>query len=128
MIKAVIDRDHYATRITSGNHTVIADEPKDFGGGDTGFSPTDLVAAGLAACTSITLRMYADRKQWDLTSVQVEILMEKDGSTGARRIDRAITLNGNLDEEKRTRLLDVANHCPVHKMLSTTNAISTKLA
>ncbi|MBI2284177.1 MAG: OsmC family protein [Bacteroidetes bacterium] len=110
----------------SGNR-VIADEPIDKGGQDLGFSPKELLIAALAACTSATLRMYADRKQWDLQEVKIDLDLDRNDSENKTYINRRIRLIGNLDEEQRARLLDIANKCPVHKILSNPIGINTEL-
>lgn len=108
----------------SGNQ-VIADEPLDKGGKDLGLSPKELLIAALAACTSATVRMYADRKQWDLQEVKVNIEMERDEEQNKTFITRKVEFIGNLGTEQRDRLLQIANKCPVHKILSNPIAIST---
>lgn len=108
----------------TGNQ-VIADEPLDKGGKDLGLSPKELLIAALAACTSATVRMYADRKQWDLQEVKVNIEMERDEEQNKTFITRNVEFIGNLDAEQRDRLLQIANKCPVHKILSNPIAIST---
>lgn len=126
MIKALIHKAHYATQISSATNTIIADEPNSHGGLDKGFTPMELLASSLAACTSITLRMYADRKEWDLDSIEVTVDIErnKDLSTFKRNID----LKGNLNEEQTQKLLDIANHCPIHKILNSSISIHTTLS
>jgi len=125
MIKAVLHKAHYATEITSDTNTLIADEPISHGGTAKGFAPMELLASSLAACTSITLRMYADRKEWALDSIEVSVNIE--ANTTESLFNRAITLNGNLSQEQTDKLLDIANHCPVHKILSNTISIHTTL-
>ena len=85
-VTAKIDQAHYATTLKSGLHQIIADEPLEEGGTDLGFSPDELLAAALSACTSITLRMYADRKAWPLESVEVDVNFERDAATRGGRI------------------------------------------
>jgi putative redox protein len=126
MIKAIIHKAHYATEISSATNTLIADEPIKNGGTAKGFAPMELLASSLAACTSITLRMYADRKEWDLESIEVSVDIETENETS--RFDRKISLKGNLSEEQTNKLLDIANHCPVHKILSNTISIHTTLS
>ncbi|HRI66022.1 MAG TPA: OsmC family protein [Polyangium sp.] len=111
--------------VLTGPHQALADEPKEVGGDDAGLAPFDYVLAGLGACTSMTVKMYADRKSWPLTQVNVDLRMNKvdDGY----RITRSIRLDGDLSEEQRTRLLDIANKCPVHKMLTGKIEIETAL-
>jgi len=109
----------------SGNE-LTADEPLEMGGQDLGFSPKELLAASLAACTSATLRMYADRKEWDLQEVKIKIDLDFLAQESKTIINRELELIGNLNEQQRKRLLDIANACPVHKMLSNPFEISTR--
>ena len=104
---------------------IIADEPVDKGGQDKGFSPKELLASALGACTCATLRMYANHKAWDLESIDATVeLIDEPGQT---KFIRKIQLTGDLNEEQRARLLAVANACPVHKILTHTIAIETVL-
>lgn len=118
----------FANSVHAGQHTLLADEPKTIPGGtDTGPSPYELLLAGLGACTSMTLRMYADRKKWPLDGVHVHLSHQKihakdceDCETTEGRIDeikRTVTIKGDLDEAQRTRLLEIADRCPVHRTL-----------
>lgn len=117
-------------------HHVRADEPKAYGGTDLGMSPYGFLAAGLGACTSMTIRMYARRKGWPLDHIFVDVTHDKmhaqdsETSTGVRidNFRREIHLHGNLDDEKRQRLLEIADKCPVHKTLEHSSRIVTVLA
>lgn len=125
-IKASIGNEPYLIEIKSptGN-VVIADEPIEKGGQDKGFSPKELLVSALAACTCATVRMYADRKTWDLEKVEAAIeLIEETGQT---KFIRKLQFTGNLDEEQRARLLTVANACPIHKILTNAIVIETVL-
>lgn len=132
-----IGNSGYTCEIVSGNHNLVADEPVDFGGNDFGPSPYDYVASGLGACTAMTLRIYADRKKWDLQKVIVHVNHGKEhepdsenASSTSRKIDvfkREIELFGNLNDEQRNRLMEIANKCPVHKTLESSALIETKL-
>ena len=125
MAIARIGKDHFKTEIISNGHLVIADEPTDLGGTSQGFSPTEFLLAALASCTAITLRMYADRKKWLLDRIQVEVNFEKlDNKT---LFTREILLEGALEESQRERLLQIANACPVHKIISNPIEINTRL-
>ena len=123
-IKASIGTELYRIELKSptGN-VIIADEPIDKGGQDKGFAPKELLAASLGACTCATVRMYADRKQWSLENVYADVdFIEEDG---LNKFVRKVQFTGNLDEEQRTRLLAVANACPLHKILSHSSEIET---
>ncbi|HXY95536.1 MAG TPA: OsmC family protein [Steroidobacteraceae bacterium] len=110
-------------------HHWLADEPLEAGGGNRGPSPTRLLLSSLGACTAITVRMYATRNNWPLTGVEVEIELNPDGpaASGANDIRRTITLQGELSPEQRKRLLDVANKCPLHKLLTGEIRLQTTL-
>lgn len=106
-------------------NTILADEPLTKGGGDTGFSPMELLAGSLAACTVATLRMYANHKEWDLQDVEVDTNLEWSTEINATAINRNIKLIGNLDQKQLDRLMQVAESCPVHKILTHTMHITT---
>jgi uncharacterized OsmC-like protein len=127
----------FAQEITVGEHRLGADEPLSLGGTDTGPTPYDLLLGALGACTSMTLSVYARRKQWPLEAVTVRLRHSKvyavdcaDCETKQGTLDRIeseIELQGNLTEEQRTRLLDIANKCPVHRTLTSEIDIRTRL-
>jgi putative redox protein len=128
----------FAQEITAGPHQFVCDEPTSVGGTDSGPTPYDLLLAGLGSCTSMTIAMYARRKQWPLERVTVRLRHSRihaedcaecetrAGTLGL--IERDIELEGVLDEEQRARLLAIANRCPVHLTLTTQMHIATKLA
>ena len=123
--------------ITVGPHRLLADEPIDLGGENTGPSPYDLLLAALGACTSMTLRLYAERKKLPLQQVRVALRHKKIHAEDCRtcetkqgqidHIERVITLTGYLDDAQRTRLLEIANKCPVHRTLTSEVDIRTQL-
>jgi putative redox protein len=126
----------YTQQITAGRHQLAADEPQPIGS-DSGPTPYDLLLAALGACTSMTVRMYANRKGWPLEHVRVtlrhsrihaEDCAECETTSGwIDHIDRDIELAGNLDDTQRQRLLDIANRCPVHQTLTSKVHIATSL-
>lgn len=132
-----ITDEKYTTQIWSGNHHWIADEPKKAGGDNLGPSPYDMLSAALGTCTAMTLRMYANRKKWDLQEVEVHVENSKehvedlsDSERPTAKIDvflRYIEIKGDLDKKQINRLLEIADKCPVHKTLSTSNKIVTEL-
>ncbi|MFI6498749.1 OsmC family protein [Nonomuraea typhae] len=125
----------FTQRITAGRHTFVADEPLDVGGADEGPTPYDLLLASLGACTSMTMRMYAERKGIPLTGVTVELshtrIYAKDCAECETQngmidhVEREIRMEGPLDEEQRGRLLMIADRCPVHRTLSSEVVIHT---
>lgn len=120
----------YQQAVTIGQHHLIADEPVSVGGADAGPAPFDFIMAGLGACTSMTLRMYAERKGLPLTRIHVSLSHEKVEVDGVSRdrICRTITLDGVLTDEQRQRLLEIANKCPVHRALSLSLLLDCALA
>jgi putative redox protein len=125
-ITSSIKKEPYKVTIESPTGNVlIADEPQDMGGKDLGFSPKELLVSALAACTSATLRMYANHKGWDFEEVKLDISLDWDAKANKTTIHRNITFIGALDDAQKKRLLSVANACPVHKMLTNTVEINT---
>lgn len=102
--------------IDIGPHHLLTDEGPMYGGENTGPNPHDLLAASLGACTALTVTLYARRKNFDLQDVQVRIEHEQEGDTYI--LKRHIHYVGNLDDEQRTRMTEIANKCPIHKVLS----------
>jgi uncharacterized OsmC-like protein/pimeloyl-ACP methyl ester carboxylesterase len=127
----------FQQEVTIGPHRLIADEPVSVGGRDTGPSPYDLLLASLGACTTMTLRMYADRKQLPLDRVSVRLQHSTIHATDCAscetaegkvdRIDRIITIDGDLDDDQRNRLHEIADRCPVHRTLHSEVEIRTEL-
>jgi putative redox protein len=127
----------YRTEVLANGHPLIADEPVSVGGTNTGPSPYDLLAAALGACTTMTLRMYADRKGWPLEAAEVRLTHEKihcidcaEASRGRPKIDhisRELVLEGPLDEAQRQRLVEIADRCPVHRTLHSEIQVTTTL-
>jgi uncharacterized OsmC-like protein len=127
----------FAQTISVGPHVLQADEPSEFGGNDAGPNPYELLLAALGACTSMTVRMYAERKQWPLQRVEVSLsyarihtedCAECETKVGmVDRIEVGISFTGNLSGDQQSRLLEIANKCPVHRTLLSQAEINTRL-
>ena len=126
-ITAHTGNELYKTEIRSETNFIVSDEPESSGGKDLGFSPKELLAASLASCTGITLRMYANRKGWDLTDIKVEITFDTDSVDNKFKIIRNIILSGSLDDRQKARLLNIADKCPIHKIITNPIEITTEL-
>ena len=116
----------YAQAISTSSHLLKSDEPEKRGGTNTGPSPFELLLASLGACTAITLRMYSERKQWDLGTIDVTLRLLKDGD-GPQRIERKLMFSVALNEEQRAKMLEIADKTPVTKALATGMAIQTSI-
>jgi putative redox protein len=119
-------RDGYAHTVTFENHTLTIDEPPAKGGADTGPRPTAVLAMSLAACTAITVEMYANRKGWDVGALEVEVDYELDPK-GTSRFDVAVKVPTELPDEQIERLAAIACKCPVHRVLTGDVAITDRL-
>jgi putative redox protein len=122
---ADIGTTNYTVLLVAGEHTLTADERAAAGGQDAGASPHELLCAALGACTAITLRMYAQRKEWTLRAVHVDVRLQVEGKE--HRITRRLRLEGDLDEAQRGRLADVAERTPVTLTLKQGAIITTVL-
>ncbi|MCL4674680.1 MAG: bifunctional alpha/beta hydrolase/OsmC family protein [Pararhodobacter sp.] len=132
-----VDPDGFLQDVTHGpTHHLVADEPLGFGGTNQGLSPYGFLSAGLGACTSMTIRMYARRKSWPLTGVSVDVSHDKvhaqdadarRGTGKIARFHRVLTLQGALSVEQRQKLLEIADKCPVHRTLENTAQVTTVL-
>lgn len=126
------DPNGFLQDVHMGQHHLKADEPVGFGGTDLGPSPYQFLAAALGTCTAMTIRMYARRKAWPLDRVDVDVSHEKQHATDCNDCDkideftRIITLTGALDQDQRSRLLEIADKCPVHKTLEAEATIITQ--
>lgn len=126
-VTASIQKEKYKTQIISGDKNLIADEPANLGGKDLGFTPSELLASSLASCTAITLRMYADRKKWELEETMIEVDFENEPAQNTARMVMNIRLFGNLDGTQRERLVEIAHKCPIHRILEKSLEISVHL-
>jgi putative redox protein len=132
-VVASLDADEgLTTQLKLGRHYITADESKEAGGNDFGPAPHELVGGGLAACTAMTLQLYARLKKWDLQNITVHVshkkITETETNTFLDQFDRILIIKGNLDQQQKNRLLEIANRCPVHKTLTGKIKINTKIA
>ena len=137
-VRVHTDASGYRTAITSRGFDLVADEPASAGGTEAGPTPYDFLSMALGTCRSMTLRMYADRKKWPLQGVTVDVSHDRihaadcaDCKSKDERLDRlsrSITLEGPLDDAQKTRLLEIANWCPVHRTLHSEIVVETRLA
>ena len=129
-IVACTGHGKFGTEVHTSSHRFIADEPTSYGGDDSGPTPYDLLNAALGTCTAMTIKMYADRKEWPLEGVSVHVTHERDHAEECdhaeamadgrklQSLNRAITIRGDeLDEEQRAKLMAIADKCPVHRTL-----------
>ena len=122
---ATITDEVYRTELRARRHTLVADEPEEDGGKDLGPRPGDFYRMSLASCTAITLRMYANRKNYDVKKIEVSVSTEE--GEGKTILHTNIKISGNLDQTQHDRMLQIAKRCPVHKVLTNPIEIETKL-
>ncbi len=126
MATATLGPSGYTTTVQTGRHRFVADEPASSGGADAGPTPVGLLLGALASCTAITLRMYAERKDWPLTGIRV-LTGYSAGEGESGHIAREIQLDGDLDDEQRSRLAEVAERTPVTRIVCEGRQITTTL-
>lgn len=137
VVASLLEDDIFTTSIKAGDHFLTADEPERINGNNFGPTPYELLASGLAACTAMTIKMYASHKKWALKDVEVHISYKKEHAEDCKHqedeeakidiFEREIKLSGDLDKSQRERMLEIANKCPVHKTLHSEVLIRTKL-
>jgi putative redox protein len=110
-------RQGYEHELEIREHRLIVDEPESKGGGDAGPTPTELLAGSLAACTAVTIEMYADRKEWELGPVEVSVDQGEPPSQGSASFEVQIKVPAGLSDDQRERILTIAGKCPVHRAL-----------
>jgi len=119
---------NYETKITAGRHQFLADELPDLGGADLGPDPFHYLCGALASCTVITLRMYVQRKGWNVQNIKAQVRLEKesDDVSGNHTYHTTLTYTGSLTDEQRDRLLYIAKACPIHRLISKAGEIETQ--
>jgi putative redox protein len=120
--------DRWKTTVQVGPHTFVTDTPEKVGGKDLGPDPEELLLAAWGSCTAMTVQMYAQRKEWPVERVDVKLDLVPKTEESPQRLVRTIALFGPLTEEQRERLKDIAEKCPVHKLLAHTPPLETTLA
>ena len=125
MVKATINKEHYACSVTNGSHDIVVDEPIELGGTHKGFAPKGLLMASLASCVAITLRMYVDRKGWAVDKIEVEVNMGVENAEDV--FYEEITCTGDLTEDQKARLETIASKCPVSKILTVGHEVRSKV-
>jgi putative redox protein len=115
----------YQTVIKSNGHQILADEPELKGGANTGFDPQALLLASLGSCTAITLRMYLERKKWPVQEIGIDLTLFK--SEASYTVKSSLSFKGELTGEQQMRLIQIANACPIHKLLENCMQIETTI-
>lgn len=126
-VSATIDTQLYKTELQAKNHIIISDEPETVGGQNLGLTPTELLESALASCSAMTIRMYANKKGWDVKKVIVNVGFKRNITTQTVTFKKDIELIGNLDNEQRQRLLEMGANCPIEKMLKGTIKVESHL-
>jgi len=126
-VKASLGKEKYYTEVIAGENRIITDEPVDKGGGNKGFNPFEILATSLASCTAATLRMYIDRKGWDIPQINVEVDLDNYPQTKTAQFCRIIDFgNTEISENIKDKLFKIADACPIHKILTNDIEILTK--
>jgi len=127
-VKASLGTEKYYTEVIAGENKLITDEPIDKGGGNRGFNPFEILATSLASCTAATLRMYIDRKGWEIPQINVEVDLDNYPQTRLAQFCRVIDFGATeLSEDIKDKLYKIADACPIHKILTNDIEILTKL-
>jgi len=128
-VKASLGTEKYYTEVIAGENRLITDEPTDKGGGNKGFNPFEILATSLASCTAATLRMYIDRKGWIIPTINVEVELENFPLTKTAIFKRSIDFGETVIEaEWSEKIFKIADACPVHKILTNTIEVITKIS
>ena len=122
-----IGAEKYLMNISAGKNSIIGDEPTAKGGQEKGFNPLELLASALSSCTTATIKMFADRKEWDVEEVSVKVLFDNETKEGVSQFKKIIEIKGNLTEEQRNILHKIAHACPIQKILTGEIAIESEM-
>lgn len=122
-----IQSTNYTTSISYKNHTIVADEPNSLGGSDAGMNPIALLGSSLASCTCITIKMYAERKGWNLDEVKATVHIKHDLKVASIDFHKEIAIIGAITQDEKERLHKIASSCPVNKLLSKSSTITSEL-
>lgn len=126
-VKATLGKTNFYTEIVAGENKIITDEPVSLGGQNKGFNPLEVLASSLASCTAATLKIFMDRKEWEVESIEIDVDIENNATERQAVFTRKIHFNGNLDEKQIERLHKVAESCPIHKLLTNQIEIQTEI-
>jgi putative redox protein len=127
-VKASLGTEKYYTEVIAGENKIITDEPIDKGGGNKGFNPFEILATSLASCTAATLRMYIDRKGWEIPTINVEVELENYPQTKTAQFCRVIDFGATeISEDIKDKLFKIADACPIHKILTNDIEVLTKI-
>ncbi|QKK07719.1 MAG: OsmC family protein [Planctomycetota bacterium] len=127
-VTVTVGAQPFTTTVTSGRHQLTADEPGDLGGHDEGPAPTSLLLASIATCKVITAKMYADRKGWPVERIDATARAAAVAGHVISRVEVELTVTGDLTDDQRQRVLEIAEKCPVQKAVSTGIVVASKLA
>ena len=122
-----IGTEKYLMNISAGKNSIIGDEPTAKGGQEKGFNPLELLASALSSCTTATIKMFADRKEWNVEEVSVKVLFDNETKEGVSQFKKIIEIKGNLTEEQRNILHKIAHACPIQKILTGEIAIESEM-
>ncbi len=125
-VEAIFNGANYVSTITASGNSILSDEPESVGGQNKGFNPFELVIAGLASCTIATIKMYLDRKGWNVESINVKVQLET-GDDSEPLVTKEIFIKSDLQPDQLKRVFAVASKCPTHKLLSKAMVITSKL-
>ena len=120
-------KEDFETFVSNGTHHIVSDEPIELGGTDKGLTPTELLQSSLGTCSSITMKMYANRKKWKIDQIEVEVLALEEISTNELYLKKKIRIKSELDNKQLEKMLIIAGKCPIHKILSKSIEIKTEL-